>query len=409
MADVVGLFSEYKVGGISDFLNDENEGKDEKANIDELSTLFKNKSKSREVLKSQKVEKEHASISPVQLPKQKKNRGDGDPETAAGKSFENARDAESSGSKFTGKRKQADPGSTNEPSRKRQRENRKKHKQEKTDEEEDDEPDSDERLERTIFVGNIPVSATRKELKSFFSKYGAVESVRLRSVPIAKAKGSKRVAILTKKFHPERNSMNAYVVFSDNSTAEQAVKSRGLVFKDMHLRVDTAVKKDVNYKLSVFVGNLPFNIQEEEVREHFSQCGDVDDVRIIRDKETGIGKGFGYVRFQKAECVGFAIKLQNSELKGRRIRVFKSVDKNDAKKTFDKKKDRQYRMKAVVPKNSVSSKGESKKFTSNRKNYKNKNDQKKGGKGFSKGGKGFSKGGAKFNSKKGRGSFMKKK
>jgi len=39
------------------------------------------------------------------------------------------------------------------------------------------------------------------------------------------------------------------------------------------------------------------DVEEESVREHFTVCGDISDVRVIRDRTTGAGKGFGYVNF----------------------------------------------------------------------------------------------------------------
>ena len=49
--------------------------------------------------------------------------------------------------------------------------------------------------------------------------------------------------------------------------------------------------------------------KEDELWGHFSECGKVADVRLVRDSQTGMGKGFGYVRFQvcnlgSSECVG---------------------------------------------------------------------------------------------------------
>ena len=40
------------------------------------------------------------------------------------------------------------------------------------------------------------------------------------------------------------------------------------------------------------------DVEEEPVREHFEDCGDVEGVRIIRDRQTGLGKGFGFVLFK---------------------------------------------------------------------------------------------------------------
>jgi nucleolar protein 12 len=40
------------------------------------------------------------------------------------------------------------------------------------------------------------------------------------------------------------------------------------------------------------------DIEEEPVRKHFSDCGEIDNVRIIRDKKSCLGKGFGFVTFK---------------------------------------------------------------------------------------------------------------
>ena len=45
----------------------------------------------------------------------------------------------------------------------------------------------------------------------------------------------------------------------------------------------------------LFVGNLPWKITEDELRDHFSQCGEVYSVKIIKDRETGRSRGFGFI------------------------------------------------------------------------------------------------------------------
>jgi len=53
-----------------------------------------------------------------------------------------------------------------------------------------------------------------------------------------------------------------------------------------------------DHKRSVFVGNLPFDVQDEDVWNTFERCGEIEFVRIVRDKKTNVGKGFGYVQFK---------------------------------------------------------------------------------------------------------------
>jgi len=49
--------------------------------------------------------------------------------------------------------------------------------------------------------------------------------------------------------------------------------------------------------VSVARGNVYADIEEETVRQHFTVCGAITNVRVIRDPMTGAGKGFGYVTF----------------------------------------------------------------------------------------------------------------
>jgi len=43
------------------------------------------------------------------------------------------------------------------------------------------------------------------------------------------------------------------------------------------------------------------------LRKHFAECGEIDNVRIIRDKTTGVGKGFGYIVFEVSRLLNCSI------------------------------------------------------------------------------------------------------
>ncbi|XP_048586266.1 RNA-binding protein 34 isoform X1 [Nematostella vectensis] len=189
-------------------------------------------------------------------------------------------------------------------------------------------PEDPERLDRTVFVGNLPLTLKKKALKKYFSKYGEVESVRFRSAALAKPNLSRKVGMKRKEFHSERHTLNGYVVYKTAENANQAIASNGEEIDGFHIRVDLASNdKAHDHQRSVFIGNLPFDIEEEPLRELFTTCGNVESVRLIRDRKTGIGKGFGYVLFESKDAVVFALKMNNAEFKGRKIRVFPSKDK----------------------------------------------------------------------------------
>ncbi|XP_033368557.1 RNA-binding protein 34 isoform X2 [Parus major] len=191
---------------------------------------------------------------------------------------------------------------------------------------------------RTVFVGNLPVSCTLQVLKSLFKKYGQIQSIRFRSLIPAEDTVSKKVAAIKRKVHPNAKFVNAYVVFKEECDAQKALKENGTeIATGFHIRVDTASKTSSHdNKRSVFLGNLSYDICDDAVREHFHDCGEVVGVRVVRDCRTGLGKGFGYVLFENTDAVHLALKLNNSVLMGRKIRVQRVVDKKKAQKNPDK-------------------------------------------------------------------------
>ncbi|XP_031958175.1 RNA-binding protein 34 [Corvus moneduloides] len=190
---------------------------------------------------------------------------------------------------------------------------------------------------RTVFVGNLPVTCTLQVLKSLFKKYGQIQSIRFRSLIPAEDTVSKKVAAIKHKVHPNAKFVNAYVVFKEECDAQKALKENGTeIASGFHIRVDTASKTSSHdNKRSVFLGNLSYDIRDDAVREHFHVCGDVVGVRVVRDRRTGLGKGFGYVLFENTDAVHLALKLNNSVLMGRKIRVQRVVDKRKAQKSPD--------------------------------------------------------------------------
>ncbi|XP_056442706.1 RNA-binding protein 34 [Gadus chalcogrammus] len=189
--------------------------------------------------------------------------------------------------------------------------------------------EDEEKKKRTVFVGNLPASFTKKGLLKLFREKGAVESTRFRSVVREDPSDSLRVATIQRKVHPMKQSLNAYVVFKDEEGACKALERNGLeVAKDFVIRVDSVTDSTHDHKRSVFVGNLAFELTEATLREHFEGCGAVTAVRLIRDKNTGLGKGFGYILFESADSVQLALKLDGTPLATRKVRVKRSVKKD---------------------------------------------------------------------------------
>ena len=72
----------------------------------------------------------------------------------------------------------------------------------------------------------------------------------------------------------------------------------------------------------LYVGNLSYNVSEDELRELFSQAGEVKEVTLIMDRDTRRPKGFGFVEFTNQADAEKAIQMFNDqELDGRRMTV----------------------------------------------------------------------------------------
>ncbi|NXU57112.1 RBM34 protein, partial [Turnix velox] len=194
---------------------------------------------------------------------------------------------------------------------------------------------------RTVFVGNLPVSCTPQALKSLFKEYGKIKSIRFWSLVALLQNDLNHTHLFScsrHKVHPNAKVVNAYVVFNNEDDAMKALNENGREFASgFHLRVDIASKASPHDKeRSVFLGNLSYDISDDAVREHFTACGDVVAVRVVRDRNTGLAKGFGFVRFQDTHSVHLALRLNESVLMGRKIRVkqcgekWKTPQKNPA-------------------------------------------------------------------------------
>ncbi|KAH7915476.1 hypothetical protein BJ138DRAFT_1141845 [Hygrophoropsis aurantiaca] len=189
----------------------------------------------------------------------------------------------------------------------------------------------------------------------------------------------KKIAFINQEFHASADSVNAYMVFAHAppvaarpanlpplppsldpfEAARLAVlRCNGTMFMGRTIRVDIATKLPPSAtatntdrsgvisgdpKLTVFVGNLDFASKEEDLRSFFeglvtTERGPppvdlpnsdenhrlwVTRVRVVRDKDTQLGKGFAYVQFADRACVDEILALEEGKVKfaKRKLRV----------------------------------------------------------------------------------------
>jgi nucleolin len=165
-----------------------------------------------------------------------------------------------------------------------------------------------------IFLGGLPFRATEKDIKDMFGKCGDITSVELPIGPDGRPTGF------------------GFLVFKDASAVAKAVAMDGEEMQGRWLKVKEAdgsenkraqglPKEKPEGCTTVFIGNLSFNVEEEEVRACFAECGEIASCRFATDRETGEFKGFGHIEFVESSATEKAVALAGTMVAGRGIRV----------------------------------------------------------------------------------------
>ena len=123
-----------------------------------------------------------------------------------------------------------------------------------------------------------------------------MEKVWLRSICTNNQEGAskkpERAKIITSEFGVFKDNKNGYVLFASGDAAQKALTLNQSQFQDKHIRVDSllhtnskgqAAERGDDFKTTLFVGNLPYVVSEEEVRQHFAQFGKILNVRLVRE------------------------------------------------------------------------------------------------------------------------------
>jgi RNA recognition motif-containing protein len=82
--------------------------------------------------------------------------------------------------------------------------------------------------------------------------------------------------------------------------------------------------------MNIYVSNLSFNVQDEDLREFFTEYGEVTSAKVITDKFTGKSRGFGFVEMSDDASATKAIaELDQATVEGRTIKVMEAKPKED--------------------------------------------------------------------------------
>jgi RNA recognition motif-containing protein len=165
-------------------------------------------------------------------------------------------------------------------------------------------------LSRCIWIGGLPYKTTKIELQEMFSEFGTVESLHMPTRLDGRPKGT------------------CMITFSSDAEAKSALAMDGKMCGDRWMRVNLPKQipfVDENLKpdgcKKIFFSNIPFKVNEDQVRSIFQHCGDIVHVSIVKDFATNSSRGFGFIEFHDTEATDKAVKLCNTYIDGRLMNV----------------------------------------------------------------------------------------
>lgn len=159
--------------------------------------------------------------------------------------------------------------------------------------------------DRKIFVGGISCEVTNEDLSQHFSQFGEVTQAQ---VKIDRATG--------------RSRGFAFVEFGSADACRKALNDREQSIKGKTCEVKPAKSRE-NKK--VFVGGLPADHPEEDLRKYFEQFGKVDDVEWPYDKQTKQRRNFAFIVFEEEEATDRAVANPKHTFSDRECDVKKAV------------------------------------------------------------------------------------
>jgi len=179
-----------------------------------------------------------------------------------------------------------------------------------------------------VFVTGLPWVASEQEVKDFFESAGQVLSAELPLAENGKSSGT------------------AYVKFGSREELDAALALDGQLWPgtERWLKIREGIDKPERRSFgnepgvkpegcdTVFVGNLPYEVDEQQMREVFEQCGEISSVRFASN-EDGSFRGFGHVSFYNPDDVDKAIKMAGTMIGTRAIRVDYAPPRRDGGKT----------------------------------------------------------------------------
>ena len=143
-------------------------------------------------------------------------------------------------------------------------------------------------------------------MEEFFGKYGSIE----------KSKLLPKNDRFNGKYWVALDSAEAVDKALEEIGSETEIGGQTVSVVKSEVRVRKPRYQDKS-KQTLFVGNLSWRVEDWQLEDFFMQFGDIEQIRLIKDMETGRSRGFGFVTFSSEREAQAAMQANGEELDGR--------------------------------------------------------------------------------------------
>ncbi|XP_050398993.1 RNA-binding protein 39 isoform X1 [Patella vulgata] len=176
----------------------------------------------------------------------------------------------------------------------------------------------EEKDARTVFCMQLSARIRPRDLEEFFSSIGKVRDVRL--ITDNKTRRSKGIAYI--EFMSTESVPLAIGLAGQKLLGVPIIVQASQAEKNRTAIPTSIMTKGIQGPMRLYVGSLHFNITEDMLKGIFQPFGKIEDIKLIRDHETGRSQGYGFVTFPEAEDAKKALEQLNGfELAGRPMKV----------------------------------------------------------------------------------------
>ncbi|XP_076880523.1 DAZ-associated protein 1 isoform X2 [Brachyhypopomus gauderio] len=182
-----------------------------------------------------------------------------------------------------------------------------------------------------LFVGGLDWSTTQETLRNYFSQYGeVVDCVIMKDKSTNQSRGFGFV-----KFK-DPNCVRTVLDTKPHNLDGRNIDPKPCTPRGMQPEKTRAKdgwkggKSDSNKSKKIFVGGIPHNCGEPELRDYFNRFGVVTEVVMIYDAEKQRPRGFGFITFEAEQSVDQAVNMHFHDIMGKKVEV-KKAEPRDSK------------------------------------------------------------------------------